>query len=166
MLACLMLNISYLMVVPKFCIFSSERKVAHIYAILTRSVLHIYTVGLYNYAFHLFLVTSSPVRVHTLYWACAHSIVLCLKKLRRPCAHGQRHVCTCPSRFHSSDLCALHIYTKKYPLRAVALWWNRNEKGIQDLLLMNVGKAQCAWPPKLSAVDPRGQKFPDPLSAK
>jgi len=51
-----------------FRVFSSERKVAHIYAILMRSVLHIYTVGLYNYAFHLFLVTSPPVRVHTLYW--------------------------------------------------------------------------------------------------
>ena len=27
------------------------------------------------------------------------------------------------------------------------------------------GKALCAWPPKPSAVDPRGPKFADPLSA-
>ena len=30
---------------------SSEREVAHVYAILVRSVLHIYAVGLYKYAF-------------------------------------------------------------------------------------------------------------------
>ena len=69
-------------------IFSSKRKVAPIYTILMRSVLHIYAVGLYNYAFHPFSVTSSPVRVHTLYCPCAHPVIVCLKKLRRPCAHG------------------------------------------------------------------------------
>ena len=69
-------------------VFSSERKVTPIYAILMRSVLHIYTVGLYNYTFHPFSVTSSPVRVHTLYCPCAHPVIVCLKKLRRPCAHG------------------------------------------------------------------------------
>ena len=69
-------------------VFSSERKVTPIYTILMRSVLHIYAVGLYNYAFHPFSVTSSPVRVHTLYCPCAHPVIVCLKKLRRPCAHG------------------------------------------------------------------------------
>ena len=69
------------------CIFV-RKKVTPIYAILMRSVLHIYTVGLYNYTFHPFSVTSSPVRVHTLYCPCAHPVIVCLKKLRRPCAHG------------------------------------------------------------------------------
>ena len=51
-----------------FRLFSPKRKVAHIYAILARSVLHIYAVGLYNYAFRPFSGTFSSVRVHTLCW--------------------------------------------------------------------------------------------------
>ena len=51
-----------------FRLFSPKRKVACIYAILARSVLHIYAVGLYNYAFRPFSGTFSSVRVHTLCW--------------------------------------------------------------------------------------------------
>ena len=42
---------SYLSTFQNFRLFSFKRKVACIYTILARSILHIYTVGLYNYAF-------------------------------------------------------------------------------------------------------------------
>ena len=47
----------------KFRLFSFERKVAPIYAILVRSVLHIYAVGLYIYTLPPFAVTLFPTRV-------------------------------------------------------------------------------------------------------
>ena len=40
-----------------------------------------------------------------------------------------------------------------------------NILNFQDFMLEESGKALCAWPPKPSAVDPRGPKFADPLSA-
>ena len=57
------LNISCLSLCWNFRLFSSERKVACIYVILVRSVLHIYTIGLYIYTFHPFAVTLFPTRV-------------------------------------------------------------------------------------------------------
>ena len=41
---------------------------------------------------------------HILCRACTHSVVVCLKKLRRLCAHGWRYVCTRSSHFLFSDL--------------------------------------------------------------
>ena len=114
--------------IQNFCVFSSERKVACIYAILARSVLHKYTVGVYKYTFHSLSVTSSPARVHTLCRASAQPIVECLKKLSRPCAHGQWHLCTRTSRFHPPALRTLHIYTKKQLSQSILLGWNREEK--------------------------------------
>ena len=85
---------------PKFSlIFARKESRAHIYAILVRSVLYIYAVGLYNYTFYPFSVTSPSARVHTLYCPSAQPIAECLKKLRRPCAHGWQHVCTRPPVF-------------------------------------------------------------------
>ena len=111
MLICFLI-ISGLYTFQNFRSFSFERKAAPIYAILVRSVLHIYAVGLYNYTFHPFSVTSPSVRVHILYCPSAQPIAECLKKLRRPCAHGWQHVCTHPSHLLSSGLRTLHIYTK------------------------------------------------------
>ena len=57
------LMFSNLLVSWNFRLFSSEREVAHIYAILVRSVLHIYAVGLYIYTLPPFAVTLFPTRV-------------------------------------------------------------------------------------------------------
>ena len=79
----------------KIRIFPSKRKVAYKYAILVRSVLHIYAVGLYKYAFCTFAVTS-------FFYLCAHPLLavctnqgVCVHKVSRPCAHGQESMCTC-----------------------------------------------------------------------
>ena len=119
-------------------LFSSERKAAPIYAILARSVLHIYAAGLYNYTFHPFAVTFPPVRVHNLYCPSAEAIVDCLQKLRRPCAHGRRHLCTHTSHLLSSSLRTLHIYTKKHLSQSLLLRWNREKIDVWDLLLWDV----------------------------
>ena len=125
-----------------FHVFSSERKFAPIYTIFARSILHIYTVGLYKYTFHQFSATSPPVRMHTLCCPCAHPIVECLKKLRWPCAHGWQHVCTRISRFQYSGLCSLYIYAKKHPLQCILLWWNGDEIELRDLLPTDVKKEE------------------------
>ena len=119
-------------------LFSSERKAAPIYAILARSVLHIYAVGLYNYTFHPFSVTSPSVRVHILYCPSAQPIAEFLQTLCRPCAHGWQHVCTRPSHLLSSGLRTLHIYTKKHLSQSLLLRWNREKIDVWDLLLWDV----------------------------
>jgi len=135
------------------CLYFSHifvrKKIVCIYAILVRSILYIYARMMYNYTFCLLVSTFSPVRVHTLYWPCVHSITLCLKKLRRPCAYGRRYLCTCTSRFQSSAFYVLYIYTKNCLLRSITFWWNRNEIGVRNLLLDGVRKGEKDSPLQL-----------------
>ena len=65
-------------------------------------------------------VTYDPMG-YVLCRASVQPIVECLKKLRQPCAHSWRHVCTRPSRFLYSDLCTLHKYAIKRPSRNILL---------------------------------------------